>query len=117
MTGSGKTRLVFYEIAKLKYLKNPYTQFAYVTDEDNDKTYLKYKDLISIPIIKVKYKDANTQINNILNAKNLYEKIIDGKTNGISECCRKSTAGSGYGKHSAESCSRTENCAYISVIR
>jgi hypothetical protein len=76
MTGSGKTRLVFYEVAKLQYLKNPYTQFIYVTDEENDKTYLKYKGLISIPIIKVKYNFAYDEICNIINAKNIYEKSL-----------------------------------------
>jgi ABC-type cobalamin/Fe3+-siderophores transport system ATPase subunit len=75
-TGSGKTRLVFYEIAKLKYLRNPYTQFIYVTDEDNDKTYLKYKDLISIPIVKVKYKDIYEELSNTIKAKNMYETLI-----------------------------------------
>jgi predicted AAA+ superfamily ATPase len=47
---SGKSRFVFHEISKLKYIPNPYSQFIYVSDEENDKTYLKYKDLINIPI-------------------------------------------------------------------
>jgi hypothetical protein len=73
MTGSRKTRLDFFEIAKLKYIKHNYTQFIYTTDEENDKTYLKYRELIPIPIMKIKYVDAYDEISNIVKVKNLYE--------------------------------------------
>jgi hypothetical protein len=60
-------------MAKLKYIKHNYTQFIYITDEENDKTYLKYRELIPIPIIKIKYVDAYNEISNTVKSKNLYE--------------------------------------------
>jgi hypothetical protein len=85
-TGSGKSRAVFREVAKLNYLKNnPYHQFIYITDEENDKTFRKYKHMIErrdktgkihgIPIIKIAYKDANQQLMQTINAKNLCERV------------------------------------------
>jgi hypothetical protein len=77
-TGCGKTRLVFHEVAKLCYVKeNPYHQFIYITDEENDKTYKRYKHLIErkIQIVKLKYKEAYPRLLEIIEAKNLYEKI------------------------------------------
>jgi hypothetical protein len=73
MTGSGKTRLIFFEIAKLKYIKHNYIQFIYITDEECLETYLKYRELIPTPIIKIKYIDAYNEISNIVKIKNLYE--------------------------------------------
>jgi hypothetical protein len=78
-TGSGKSRFVFREISKLKYMNNPYNQFIYITDEENDKTYLKYKDLINIPIIKATYEEAYELITSIVEAKNAYEEVRNKK--------------------------------------
>jgi hypothetical protein len=84
-TGSGKSRFVFREIAKLNYVEpNPYHQFVYITDEEDDKTFAKYKDMIErkngnviegIPIVKIKYEEANERLQKIIKAKNLYERI------------------------------------------
>jgi hypothetical protein len=76
---SGKSRFVFHEITKLKYIPNPYSQFIYVSDEENDKTYLKYKDLIKIPTLKVKYNDAYETITDIITTKNVYEDVREKK--------------------------------------
>jgi hypothetical protein len=74
-TGLGKTRAVFREIGKLKYIHHPYSQFIYVTDEENDKTFLKYKYLIDIPIVKVKYEEAFEYLQDIIEGKNTYEMV------------------------------------------
>jgi ABC-type proline/glycine betaine transport system ATPase subunit len=42
-TGSGKTRTVIKEILKLKYLPSRYHYPIYITDEEDDKTFLKYQ--------------------------------------------------------------------------
>jgi hypothetical protein len=85
-TGSGKSRAVFREVAKLNYVKNnPYHQFIYITDEENDKTFRKYKHMIErkdkrgnvtgIPIVKIPYPDAYERLMKIIKAKNLYERV------------------------------------------
>jgi hypothetical protein len=83
-TGSGKSRAVFREISKLKWVKNnPYHQFIYVTDENNDKTYEKYKDMIPVPILKIGYKEACEKLIELNRMKNGYEKIKASSKNGI----------------------------------
>jgi hypothetical protein len=76
-TGSGKSRFVLREISKLKYIPNPYTQLIYVTDEGNDKTFEKYKQLIDekIQVIRVSYANAYDTITNIVNAKAAYDEF------------------------------------------
>jgi hypothetical protein len=80
-TGAGKSRFVFKEIAKLKYLEHPYHQFVYVCDEENDKTFIKYRPLISVPIVKISYAEACNRLKNIVASKNAYEKIINAEKN------------------------------------
>jgi ABC-type dipeptide/oligopeptide/nickel transport system ATPase component len=83
-TGSGKSRAVFREISKLKWVdNNPYHQFIYVTDENNDKTYEKYKDMIPVPILKIGYKEACEKLIELNRMKNGYEKIKASSMNGI----------------------------------
>jgi hypothetical protein len=83
-TGSGKSRAVFREISKLKWVKNnPYHQFIYVTDENNDKTFEKYKDMIPVPILKIGYKEACEKLIELNRMKNGYEKIKECTKNGI----------------------------------
>jgi hypothetical protein len=78
-TGAGKARFIFREISKLRYLVHPYTQLLMITDEENDKTYLKYKELIDIPVVQINYKNAFEEITNIIKAKNMYELIRSDK--------------------------------------
>jgi hypothetical protein len=88
-TGSGKSRVVFREIAKLNYIPdNPYHQFIYITDEEeNDKTFIKYRKMIElgggrgIQIRIFKYEEAFEELNKIRKAKNLYERIQSKKEN------------------------------------
>ncbi|GHU21340.1 hypothetical protein FACS189472_13930 [Alphaproteobacteria bacterium] len=76
-TGSGKSRAVFREISKLKYIENnPYHEFIYICDEDNDKTYVKYKAMIPVPITKIPYKDAFQKLCEIVRVKNCHEKML-----------------------------------------
>jgi Cdc6-like AAA superfamily ATPase len=86
-TGSGKSRTVFREISKLNYVdNNPYNQFVYIADEENDKTFIKYRDMIErrnkitgkiegIPIVKLRYEQAYEYLIKLIKAKNLYERI------------------------------------------
>jgi hypothetical protein len=86
-TGSGKSRAVFREVAKLNYLKNnPHHAFVHITDEDNDKTFIKYRDMIErkdkatgkingIPIVEIKYDEAHDYLSKLAKTKELYERI------------------------------------------
>ena len=74
--GSGKTYNVFREIMKLCLLEdNPYSLMIYVTDHLNDETHLKYKDLITIPIIHVTYSEATKVIEELTEAKTAYDQV------------------------------------------
>ena len=75
-TGCGKSRTVFKLMATTKYLPdNPYHQFIYVCDEQNDRTYRKYKKTIKIPIIKIPYCQAYNRLITTIKAKELYDQI------------------------------------------
>jgi hypothetical protein len=78
-TGSGKSISIFREVTMLKYIHNLYHQLIYVSDEENDKTYCKYKDLIEIPIIRVKYEQAYETLQGIIKSKEMYEAIRNGQ--------------------------------------
>jgi hypothetical protein len=62
----------------LKYLPSRYHYLIYITDEENDKTFLKYQYCIELPILRVKYEDAYDLLIKIIKAKTAYEKIRDG---------------------------------------
>jgi hypothetical protein len=72
--GSGKSRLVYREVGKLRWVKHSYHLLIIVTKEGNDKTFKKYKSLISVPIIKISYDDAFRTLSDIKKAKDIYEE-------------------------------------------
>jgi archaellum biogenesis ATPase FlaH len=84
-TGSGKSRMVFREIAKGAHLKEkPFHIFVLVSDKDNDKTFLKYRNMIErkvnnevtgIPIVKIRYEKAYEYLTKLSKAKEEYEHI------------------------------------------
>jgi hypothetical protein len=61
---------------------------VYITDEENDKTFAKYRDMIErkvngkitgITIVKIKYEEAFKHLDILRKAKELYEKIQKGE--------------------------------------
>ena len=84
-TGSGKSRMVFREVAKGAHLKDkPFHIFVLVSDKDNDKTFLKYRSMIErkvngvvtgIPIVKIKYEKAYAYLQKVAKAKDDYEHV------------------------------------------
>jgi hypothetical protein len=73
-TGCGKSRKIFRALMKLKYLDHPYHTAIYVADEENDKTFIKYRALIPITVVHVHYKDAYEFLTQLIGLKNAYEK-------------------------------------------
>ena len=49
--GSGKTYNVFKQLVALSKIPNDFHLFVYITNNPNDKTYIKFKDLLEIPTI------------------------------------------------------------------
>jgi hypothetical protein len=84
-TGSGKSRNIFRIVSMLKYIRNPYHLLVHVTDEENDKTFSKYKDLLEVPILQVKYEEAYETLQGIAKSKNMYEAIRNGEVNDATE--------------------------------
>ena len=72
----GKTVAALEEIIKIGHLGTHHL-LIYVTKdgEENDKTWLTLKSLIELPTILVSEKDAQNCVQDILNAKSLYNKI------------------------------------------
>jgi hypothetical protein len=76
--GVGKTFTVMTELIKLSHLpgNGGYSQFIYISDKTNDATVLELIKLIKLKTRLVKYKDALTALETIMNAKTDYEQII-----------------------------------------
>jgi hypothetical protein len=85
-TGNGKSRAVFSEVAKQSMCKNnPYSQFFYITDLGSDKTFDKYKNLIRILVIKLKYAEAHQRLSELAEAKDFYQEVREKVRNKRSE--------------------------------
>jgi hypothetical protein len=74
--GSGKTWNLFREAIKLSALQHAYTQLIYVTDKTFDDTYMKMKGLIKIPVIQIKYEEADDYLTKLVEAKEVYHEIV-----------------------------------------
>ena len=73
--GSGKTDSVFREALKVSLIpESQYTLMLYVCDNQNDDTYLRYKDLIQIPVECITYEEADARIGELTDAKALYHE-------------------------------------------
>lgn len=77
--GTGKTTSVLKELIKLSTIKNDYHLIIYVTDIENDDTLNKLKYYINIPIVKTNYQKFNSQFEQLIKFKDIYNKMVDGE--------------------------------------
>jgi hypothetical protein len=75
--GAGKTLEVLTEVGKLSWIEHPYHQLVYVNKDDghNDMTFQKFKDLVKIPIVKIKYDQALEYLTKLIKFRNHYDNI------------------------------------------
>lgn len=85
-TGSGKTFNVDKELVALSYIPHKFTHIVYVSNNPNDLTFAKLKNLINIPITRVTYDESCEYITDLreyiqaydeIQAKKLETKITD----------------------------------------
>ena len=77
--GTGKTTSVLKELMKLSTIKNDYHLIIYVIDIENDDTLNKLKYYINIPIVKTNYQKFNSQFEQLIKLKDVYNKMVDGE--------------------------------------
>lgn len=77
MTGSGKTFNVFNEIIALNEVPHKFHLFVYVTNNPNDETFMKLKDLIQIPVVMVSYENSEEYISELREYKQAYDEIVN----------------------------------------
>jgi hypothetical protein len=77
--GSGKTFNVLRELIKLSSLPNKggYNSFVYCTDKTNDSTVNELLALVKLKVRIVSYNDMPDFLNDLADAKNVYQQIID----------------------------------------
>ncbi len=89
-TASGKTYSILREISKISLLKkeakeknidvptlNEFHLLLYITDKDFDATFSKFKSVINIPIVFIKYEEANNVLEDLSKAKAAYDEVIE----------------------------------------
>ena len=77
--GTGKTTSVLKELIKLSTIKNDYHLIIYVSDIESDDTLNSLKNYINIPIVKTDYQKFNSQFEQLIKYKDIYNKMIDGE--------------------------------------
>ena len=77
--GTGKTTSVLKELIKLSTIKNDYHLIIYVSDIECDDTLNRLKNYINIPIVKTNYQKFNSQFEQLIKLKDVYNEMIDGK--------------------------------------
>lgn len=77
--GTGKTTSILKELIKLSTIKNDYHLIIYVSDIESDDTFNSLKNYINIPIVKTDYQKFNSQFEQLIKFKYIYNKMIDGK--------------------------------------
>lgn len=88
-TGSGKTFNVFNEMVALSYVNNDITHIVYVTNNPNDITFAKIKDLISTPITQISYEESCEYLSTLRDYIQAYDEIkTNHLENKITEECR-----------------------------
>ena len=89
-TGSGKTFNIGNELATLKYIDHDFVQVLYVTNNPNDLTLLKLKDLIEVPIRFISYEESEDCIQELRQYMQAYDEIIEkGLTEKITDDCKE----------------------------
>ena len=74
--GSGKTYNVFKQLVALSKIPNDFHLFVYITNNPNDKTYIKFKDLLEIPTVIVNYNDSEEYLLKLRKYKQAYDEMI-----------------------------------------
>ena len=73
----GKTFNIGNEVATLKYLDHDFVQILYVTNNPNDLTLMKLKDLIEVPIRFISYDESGDCIQELRQYTQAYNEIIE----------------------------------------
>ena len=88
-TGSGKTFNVQNELVALSHIKHDFVRIIYVTNNPNDLTLVKMKDLISVPIDFVSYEKSEECISEHRLYIQAYDEIKEKHLeNDITDDCR-----------------------------
>ena len=74
-TGSGKTFNVFNEMTALSYVPNDITHIVYVTNNPNDLTFAKIKELITTPITQITYDESCAYLTTLRDYIQAYDEI------------------------------------------
>ena len=77
--GTGKTTSVLKELIKLSTINNDYHLIIYVSDAESDDTLNRLKNYINIPIVKTNYQKFNSQFEQLIKHKDVYNKMVDGE--------------------------------------
>ena len=89
-TGSGKTFNVQNELVALSHIKHDFVQIVYVTNNPNDLTVVKMKELISVPIDFVSYDESEEYITELREYIQAYDEIKEKHLeNVITDECRE----------------------------
>ena len=89
-TGSGKTFNINNELATLKYIDHDFVQVVYVSDNPNDLTLLKLKDLIEVPVKMLSYAESEDYIKELREYTQAYDEIIEkGLEDKITDDCKE----------------------------
>lgn len=88
-TGSGKTFNVQNELVALSHIKHDFVQIVYVTNNPNDLTLVKMKDLITVPIDFVNYEESEEYISELREYIQAYDEIKEKRLESkITDECR-----------------------------
>ena len=94
-TGSGKTFNVQNELVALSHIKHNFHHITYVTNNPNDMTLIKMKDLITIPFDIVSYQESEAFISEFRVYIQAYDEIKEKKLEDqITEECKEDILGS-----------------------
>ena len=77
--GSSKTVSVLKELMKLSAVPHDYHLLIYVTDVSNDVSFNTLKKYINFQIIKTDYEHVEEEFEQLMELKQLYNDMIDGK--------------------------------------
>lgn len=77
--GSAKTTFVLKQFMKLSLIKHDYHLIIYVAGTDSDDTVNSLSQFINIPIMKTTYDKIEDQFNKLIELKEKYNSMVDGK--------------------------------------
>lgn len=77
--GSSKTTFVMKQFMKLSLIEHDYHLIIYVAGTDSDDTINSLSNFINIPIMKTNYDDIEEQFNELIELKEKYNSMVDGK--------------------------------------